>query len=145
MVTYNKFAYFMLYIYIDNNVILVIYEQYNMSHIIQLIHTNKIYITILCKYQYYRSVLNNYQCQFFIHQDQFSIFLHILLPKRFGDTYIYVGGAFLGPAYCRPSLTEAVTSQAGHILLAYQPIFLEKIIIKDERIKYVYHISSLLT
>ena len=36
-------------LYIDNDVILVIYEQYNMSHIIQLIHTNnyKIYHNIV--------------------------------------------------------------------------------------------------
>ena len=55
-----------------------------------------------------------------------------------------MGGAFPGPGYYFLSLTQVVTSQAGHIKLAYEPLYSISYI-KDERIRQLYHILSLLT
>ena len=44
---------------------------------------------------------------------------HIFLPKRFGATQVSVCCPFPGTENCYPSLTQAVTSQVGHIKLAF--------------------------
>ena len=44
---------------------------------------------------------------------------YIFLPKHFEARQGSVCGPSPGPGYCWPYLTQAVTSQAGHIKVAY--------------------------
>ena len=58
---------------------------------------------------------------------------YVFLPKHYVATLIPVGGAYPGPPFCCPFLTQAVTSQAGHIKLANKPLYSINHI-QDERI-----------
>ena len=68
---------------------------------------------------------------------------YVFLPKRFEATCISLGCPSPGHGYHCPSLTQALTSQAGHIKLKYNPLY-SIYNITDERIVHIYHILSLL-